>query len=144
MILRFIMFGVNIGDVESIVWLVAAIAYCILSYKYDSFSNIIRHSTSAFLALSVLVIVALVFIDRKPQPKMHAFEGAVKDTVKQEEITEEEQIPELPVVKDTDTIKVSDSIPPLVESENTENDILPQEDDIIEPQSENTEQPPGE
>lgn len=144
MILRFIMFGVNIRDVESIIWLAAAIAYCVLSYKYDSYSNIIRHSTSAFLGLSVLVIVAMAFIDRNPQPKMHAFEGAARDSVKPEEIIEEEQIPELPVVMDIDTIKVSDSIPPIVEDDNTESVILPPEEEIIESPSENTEQPQGE
>ncbi len=107
MILRCLMFGITWED---IFWIVLSSAYCAISYKFDSESKVIKHSTTAFLLLSVIATAAIVVIDRKPQPKMHAFEGAKEDTIAEEQFIQKEE-PVLPELE-KDTEVVIDSIEP--------------------------------
>lgn len=101
MVIKSLIFGVTW---ESIFWFVIAIAYCVVSYKYDSQSKTIKHTTTGFIVLSIIAAFAIAIIDRKPQPKMHAFEQAAKDTTASEEEFILKPEPELPALeKETTT-----------------------------------------
>lgn len=82
MIVKCLLFNVSI---VSIGWIVLCGIYFIISYKYDSEDKIIKHSTTAFIVLSVLLFASIVIFDQNAKPKMHAFEGAKKDTLIEEE-----------------------------------------------------------
>lgn len=102
MIIKCLIFGITL---ESIFWFILSITYCILSYKFDSYSKAIKHSTTAFLLLSLFMGITFSIIDRKPQPKMHAFEKMEQDTIAEEIVIEEpvliEQKEETIITKDT-------------------------------------------
>lgn len=96
------------AGIESIIWIIAALSYCAISYKYDSDSPVVCHATTSLLAFSLLIIAAMVFIDRNAQPKMHAFEGAKVDTLAEEEF-ELIKEPEITKVIE-DTTEVADTL----------------------------------
>lgn len=107
MIIKCFLFGVTW---ESFLWFALAIGYCVISYLYDSESKVVRHSTTGLIVLSVIAAVAITIIDRKPQPKMHAFEGVVVDTVKEDEFIQQQEpiLPEL----EKETATIPDTILP--------------------------------
>lgn len=90
------------------IWIVLAIAYCAVSYKYDSESKTIKNCTTAFLCLSALVFASIIVFDRNVQPKMHAFEGAKKDSIAEEEFIQKKE-PELTTLIE-DTTEVVDTL----------------------------------
>ena len=132
-IIRCLIFGI---DWEGCLWIILAAAYCFVSHKYDSQSKTVKHSTTVFLALTVLSLTAMVFIDRKPQPKMHAFEGARQDTIPEEEFIQKEE-PQLPELE-KDTMEVVDTLA-IDEEMNEENEGLESEETEPLEQSGNTE-----
>lgn len=126
MIIKCLIFGITL---ESTFWFILSIAYCILSYKFDSYSKTIKHSTTAFLLLSLIMGITFSIIDRKPQPKMHAFEKMEQDTIVEETVIEEPVLLEQKEVKTMiqDTIVTEEPIQPTEESPTTEEQIETQE-----------------
>jgi len=89
----------------SLLWLLLAIAYFYISWKFPSSCKLIKYATTAFLSLTVLAIVGLMLFDTNARPKMNAFEGSINDTIKDEKVKIVEtpiQIYELP----QDTVSV--------------------------------------
>ena len=92
-----------------IVWLLLACAYFYLSWRYPSGSKVVRHATTAFLALSAIAIAGVVLFDKNTRPVMHAFEGT-GDTIKDAEVVEEEPIAPIYVPQPEDTVQ-EDTLP---------------------------------
>lgn len=105
MIVKCLLFSVT---TISIGWIVLCGIYFFLSYKYNSEDKIIKHSTTAFILLSLLLFVSIIFLDTNVKPKMHAFEGAKKDTLTEEEFK----------------MKKDPTIPEEIEQDEDENDTL--------------------
>lgn len=125
---------------ESCFWFILAVGYCIVSYMYDSQSKVVKHSTTGLLVISVIAAVAFTIIDRKPQPKMHAFEQAAKDTTATEEefiLKEEPVLPELEKGKTTP----SDTLMSAVDASSEEQDSQSeQQEPSVESETETTEE----
>lgn len=83
MIVRSLIFSFSWG---AITWIVITIAYFVLSYRYDSFSTVVKRATTFYLSLSIIVLLSVVLFDKNARPKIHAFEGAATDTVEEEEV----------------------------------------------------------
>ena len=92
-----------------IVWLLLACAYFYLSWHHPSGSKVVRHATTAFLALSAIAIAGVVLFDKNTRPVMHAFEGT-GDTIKDAEVVEEEPIAPIYVPQPEDTVQ-EDTLP---------------------------------
>lgn len=92
----------------ALLWIILCIVYCFLSYKYDSESKVIKHTTTAFLSISAITFLLFTIFDVKEQPKMNAFEGAKIDTVAEEEFI----IKDDPIIKELieDTISIKDTL----------------------------------
>lgn len=121
-IIRSLIFGISWEDGF---WIILAAAYCAVSYKYDSESPVVKKLTTAFLTLTGVSIVAMLIIGRKPQPTMHAFEGASTDTIAEEEfiVKDDPRIPEIiedTVVTDTLTDTIFTEEIPVIEEEEEE------------------------
>ena len=101
------------------IWLLMACGYFFITWKLKSEDPRMKHSTTAFLVLSVVAMVASSVLDQNTRPTMHAFEG-VGDTIADYTV-KEEVVEEVPVVK-VDSAKndslASDS---LVEAANEAN-----------------------
>lgn len=91
----------------ALLWIVLSIAYCILSYKFDSESKVIKHATTTYLCVSAIAFVMFTIFDHEEQPKMNAFEGAKIDSVEEEEFV----IKDDPIIKEliADTITAADT-----------------------------------
>lgn len=117
MLIKTLLFGATWG---SLIWGGFSIIYCFLSYKYNSESKLIKHSTTAFLALSLISFTSILFFDKKARPQMHAFEGAKKDSIDEAEFIIKEE-PELPAItedvnSESDTLIIAeDSLGAIVE-----------------------------
>ena len=86
----------------SLVCLVLTVAYLVVSAENKSDSRLVRHTTSAYMLLIVMFVVATVLFDKNARPKMHAFEGAATDTMPKEEfVVEDRDIPVEIAVADT-------------------------------------------
>lgn len=72
--------------VISIIWLLLAIGYFYISWKFPSSCKLIKYATTAFLSLSVVAIVGLLLFDTNARPKMNAFEGSINDTIQDEKV----------------------------------------------------------
>ncbi|MBP3213725.1 MAG: hypothetical protein J6M19_02645 [Bacteroidaceae bacterium] len=92
-----------------IVWLLLACAYFYLSWRHPSGGKVVRHATTAFLALSAIAIAGVVLFDKNTRPVMHAFEGT-GDTIKDAEVVEEEPIAPIYVPQPEDTVQ-EDTLP---------------------------------
>lgn len=119
---------------ESIFWIILATAYCIISYILDSESSKIKHCTTAFLITSVIAFVGIIFMDRKPQPKMHAFEGAKKDTVSEEVFIMKEE-PEIKEQEDK-AIAITDTITATEEENTMQEETASEEEPVTEVETE--------
>lgn len=112
---------------ESILCIIASVAYCAVSYRYDSGSKTVRSATTAFLTLTAAILIVMIFVDRKAQPKMHAFEGAKTDTIAEEVFVQNKE-PELITIIEEDTTEVADTT--LVE-EDIEQEAEPETTDSL-------------
>lgn len=83
MVLKSLIFDFSWG---AIAWILITMGYFVLSYRYDSYSRIIRRATTFYLLLSAVVLVSVVLFDKNARPKIHAFEGAASDSIEEEEI----------------------------------------------------------
>lgn len=104
MIVRSLIFSFSWG---AIAWILITIGYFVLSYRYDSFSTIVKRATTFYLSLSLLVFVSVILFDKNARPKIHAFEGAATDTIEEEEVfiaDDEPYYAPAPDTLDTDTI----------------------------------------
>lgn len=79
------------------IWLLMACGYFFITWKLRSEDPRMKHSTTAFLVLSVVAMVASSVLDQNTRPTMHAFEG-VGDTIADYTV-KEEVVEEVPVVK---------------------------------------------
>lgn len=97
-----VLFGPTWGG---IVWLVITLVYFFLSFKYPSEGKVVRHSTTTYLILSVVVATSVVLFDRKATPELHAFAGT-GDTIQDVHIVEEAPPVEeyIPYVLDTTVV----------------------------------------
>lgn len=74
-----------------IIWLMLSCAYFYVSWRYPSHGAVVKHSTTAYLLLSVVAIAGIVLFDQNARPVMHAFEGT-GDTIQDAALVEEEPI----------------------------------------------------
>ena len=99
----------------SLAWLALACAYFFVSWRYPSDSAVVKHSTTAFLLLSLFAVVGIALFDKNARPVMHAFEGT-GDTIQDAKVVEEEPIVPIYVAEPIDTTEL-DTLP-VVEYEN--------------------------
>lgn len=121
---------------ESIFWIVLAVAYCCLSYKFNSESSTIKHCTTGFLLISAIASIAIIYIDRKPQPKMHAFEGVKKDTVSEEVFIMKEE-PEINI-EEEEVVQKTDTLSPETEENEVQEEVTNEENPEPEVETETT------
>lgn len=111
-----------------IVWLSLTLAYFVVSFMFPSDGKIVKHSTTAYLIISVVVACSLILFDRKATPELHAFAGT-GDTIQDAQIIEEappveEYVPYVPDTTAVDTTKIdtaavhSDTQTDIPEAEN--------------------------
>ena len=108
---------------ESLIWILSAIAYCFVSYKFDSRSKMVRNSTTALLAISACLLFVVIFVDRKAQPKMHAFEGAKNDTIPEEVFILKKEPEIVQIIEDTTEV-----VDTLLDMENNPEEVMPSEE----------------
>lgn len=128
MIIKTLLFANTFDSWECIVLIILAVAYLVVSKKYDSESPVVKHSTTALLCLSILMLTSLFLFDHKSSPKMHAFEGARTDTIPEEEFIQKKE-PTIEII-DSDTITpvIIDSLA-VEEGEMEENAEEPNEEE---------------
>lgn len=126
-LIKSLLFGITWG---SIIWIIISCAYFVISWKFDSQSNVVKHSTTAFLVLSVIAATAVVLFDKKATPQMHAFEGT-GDTIQDVQIIDlGPQVNMYETLPDDTTAYEADSV---AESEEvTLDDLLDIEDENAE------------
>ena len=80
------------------IWLVMACGYFFISWKLKLEDPRMKHSTTAFLVLSVAAMIASAVLDQNTRPTMHAFEG-MGDTIADYKVMENvvEEKPEVKV-----------------------------------------------
>lgn len=100
-VVKCLLFGVTW---VSIMWLALVLAYFTVSLRHGSHTAMVKHATTAFLLLSVVAVVSIITFDRKARPKMHAFEGALNDTIEEEEFIVTDR-PSIEVVEIVDTVR---------------------------------------
>lgn len=79
-------------------WLVLACVYLYMSWKIKSDDVRLKHSTTAFLVLSLVAMTASALLDQNKRPVMHAFEG-MGDTIA-DYAAREETLEVAPVAKE--------------------------------------------
>ena len=124
LLIKSLLFGFTWGCITGIIF---SIAYFLVSWKYPSDSKIVKHSTTAFLVLSVLVAVSVVMFDKNARPKMHAFEGT-GDTIQDVRIEESDILVPMYETLPEDTSTV-DTVNVAVDSMAT---LIPEEGQVIE------------
>lgn len=135
MIIKTLLFANTFNSWECILLILAAVAYLFVTKKYDSESDIIKHSTTALVCITAFALTSLAFFDHKSSPKMHAFEGAKTDTLAEEEFIQRKD-PQIEKI-DTDTVitTVIDSLAEEAVEEILEEGEVPTQDQQTEESS---------
>lgn len=103
MVVKSLLFGFTIA---SIIWIVLALVYIVISAICDSRSKAVKISTTVLLIASLLATGATLYFDKPTRPKMVAFQGIKeKDTIAEEEVIVETPPP---VVVDTVNVNPKD------------------------------------
>lgn len=103
MVVKSLLFGFTIA---SIIWIVLALVYIVISAIWDSRSKAVKISTTVLLIASLLATGATLYFDKPTRPKMVAFQGIKeKDTIAEEEVIVETPPP---VVVDTVNVNPKD------------------------------------
>ena len=112
LLVKSLLFGLTWGG---IIWLILSCAYFIISWRFPSNGDVVKHSTTLYFVLSVAAMVTIVMLDKNTRPVMHAFEGT-GDTIPDVQPIEEL----VPVIQDaplqadtfaTDTLSVDELLP---------------------------------
>lgn len=103
--LRIAIFGVT---VLSLVLVCMALAYIVMTVRYDSHKPFLGYASGLFLLLTILLIVVSLYLDRPTRPKRTAFQQMEQpDTFVQEqyivETPEPVEVDSEDVVEDLDT-----------------------------------------
>src|SRR5574344_122049 len=93
----------------SIIWLILSCVYFFISKRYSSESVVVKHATTAFLALSALAIVGILLFDKNARPAVRAFEGT-GDTIRDERVVEEEPIVPIKIEEEVDTVEKDSAV----------------------------------
>lgn len=133
-LVKSLIFGLSWASLPCFVF---TLAYFGMSLRCKSDGAVMKHATTVYLVLMLLLVVSVVLFDKNARPKMHAFEGAAVDTLVEEEfVVEDRDIPVEIIVPDTldaDTLD-ADTLAPSVPSD----DAVPAAEDNAAEGTENT------